>query len=796
MLKENRDNLTPYSWHKRKKKKGEIDIFYEITKNFTDNQTIASFIKEDKKLEIKKNDLKNICLNLSNKIRNKVKNKKKQLKIFSPISASEESFILMATSAFLGAHHCIVFEDISDEAIFMRIKIFEPDIVIVRDSQKKISENLIKFCNSNKIEIFFIDLNFFKNSQTYLEVKNNSSYSEADNLFTLFTSGSTGKPKAIIHSAKSYFEYIKWTIKHFFRISKGKVFFCATDAGWINGHSYAFYGPLSVGAKTIIVENFNQISNAFFLLKLIRELKITCFYSSVTLLRVLKSNHNKEEEAISNNSLERIGSCGEPLADEVGRWAIKFFKPACKIIVNTYFQTETGGILVAPIENDGLPSSYSSVGKPDQNSGIVLSKQIYNDKQLKEQNLDPDEILIRNYWKGLFNSVLSDKNTNYFTKEGFFRFHDVGYFDKNGFLFVGGRSDDVINVAGHRISSSEIESICMEESNIKEACVVSCKDKMLGEKPILFISLNEKNKIQKEILKEKIRNLINIILTKYHLPDEIYVFDDLPKTKSGKIMRRIMKELVENYMLDKSKDYSTLSNYNKFKISENALFDNFISTNLTGDLIFYLPFFRDYLNISNSRILFDFILLIVEIVSRISKTKIIKLSIKLKNNKEEYFDFSFNFDNDSNLRDLSNKLGKSELSNESCMQDILMLLINIQNADGSILKVIQKEYQGKKEIYNINFIHQYCLQDDFPENFKGYFVKYNFINSNRNISLSSEKENKNYINSSNSYKFSCNKCKITLDEVKNLRGDKAKFVPIINASGESVYLCDLCFDGW
>ena len=151
----------------------------------------------------------------------------------------------------------------------------------------------------------------------------------------------------------------------------------------------------------------------------------------------------------------------------------KFFSPKRLSIVNTYFQTETGGVLVAPRDEDGFNKDYSCVGKPNNDLGINIASKLLSKSNLEKQGLDPNELLVCKKWKGLFKEIISDKESEYFTEEGFFRLSDIGFFDKEGYLYIGGRSDDVINVSGHRISSSEIESVSLSFDKIIDACAVS-----------------------------------------------------------------------------------------------------------------------------------------------------------------------------------------------------------------------------------------------------------------------------------------------------------------------------------
>ena len=431
-----------------------------------------------------------------------------------------------------------------------------------------------------------IDIDNFKEFENNSNNKSYDDYCYDSSLFTLFTSGSTGTPKAITHNVKDYLDYAKYSTNYFFGINKRSTIFTAVDAGWINGHTYAFYGPLLLGAISIINENPILISMPELLAEYLANLKVDCFYTSVTQFRLIKSVVKNEERIFDFTKkeihLERIGSCGEPLAHSVGEWASKFFSPKRLSIVNTYFQTETGGVLVAPRDEDGFNKDYSCVGKPNNDLGINIASKLLSKSNLEKQGLDPNELLVCKKWKGIFKEIISDKESKYFTEEGFFRLSDIGFFDEEGYLFIGGRSDDVINVSGHRISSSEIESVSLSFDKIIDACAVSIPDNLSGNRVILFINSSEKDlKILNNIKTELKQKIIND-LSNFHLPKEIYFFKNLPKTKSGKMMRRIMRDLANKKSFDDSQDYSTLINMNKFLESRN----NFIKYSENKFLIF------------------------------------------------------------------------------------------------------------------------------------------------------------------------------------------------------------------
>ncbi len=559
----------PNSWNGKCNSNKICDIYDKIMQGYKEHEILFKVIKNDGEI---KNLTKNICINyskfLANQITNTIKGhgQIKQLKILGIMSASEESVILMLSSLLIGAHHSICFEDLSDESIISRIKIFMPNIVLCKIERLERLKKVLGKYKLLDLPILGIDLNKAYNLNS---LSNNfKKYNEDSNLFTLFTSGSTGSPKAVTHGTKEYIDYAQFTTSYFFGVKKGSIIFTATDAGWINGHTYAFYGPLLLGATSIIIENPILISLPRQLGELFEKVQPNCFYTSVTVLRLLKSAI-KPKQTISdfckvNLKIERIGSCGEPLANSVGSWAINFFETKRRSIVNTYFQTETGGILCAPRDEDIPPKDYSCVGKPRKELQIKIASDIMTSYELQAEGVAPDEILVCNYWGGIFRKIISDKESKYFTNSGYFRLHDIGYIDKEGYLYITGRSDDVINVAGHRISSSEIESTCLELIDIDEACAVSVSDSFYGSKVVLYFSSHNFQPNHLHKTKSNLKDIIKQKLTKYHIPKEIHFFKNLPKTKSGKIIRRIMRSIAEDHLLDESHDYSTLANKDKF----------------------------------------------------------------------------------------------------------------------------------------------------------------------------------------------------------------------------------------
>ena len=492
------------------------------------------------------------------------KNKKKTIKIMIHGSASIETSISMLACAKLGFEHCVVFENLSKEAFELRIKLFKPNILVSRcdiTQYKKdikpviskfldisfihFSENKLNVKIKNKINLSLLN-KYKKIISAYKIIKSNN------NLFTLFTSGSTGMPKGVIHSSGGYLSYIKFTCTKQFGMNDKSIVLTASDAGWMNGHTYALYGPLSCGATTIILETPISLLDEEFINNILINYKINILYLPVTLIRLMKSIFNNKK--IKTKYLKTLGSMGEPLAPSVGEWFAKYFSLKNKAIVNTYYQTETGGIICSPRYTESNKTSpHGSVGKP-----VTTFLNINN----KIKKFDK-EFIIKNLWPGcMINLVNGKKEWNkYWTEEKYFRMFDISHKDNKNNFYIQGRVDDVINIRGHRIGTAEIESIILKYTLAKEASVITTKDELEGDIIILFISANDKNIIK--------NNIIEKILIKYFgsyaIPKDIFVIKELPKTRSGKILRRVLRTLYLNPNKKNIGDISTMINMNSIE---------------------------------------------------------------------------------------------------------------------------------------------------------------------------------------------------------------------------------------
>ena len=497
----------------------------------------------------------------------------KQKKINNAIiygSASIETSIAIFACAQLGIHFSVIFQDLSFDAVKLRTKILKADLLISRCTDTEFYRKIFKtkLFNTNKI-IFFhkdenlnlknikkINLKLLKENKQKINIikKINSN----KDFFTLFTSGSTGQPKGITHSTGNYLVYANHTCRKKFGMKKSSIVLTASDAGWINGHTYALFGPLSIGCSTVILERPALLIDEVFLKQVVSKCQVSILYLPVTLIRMMRSIYVKK---IKNNFIKTLGSMGEPLAGDVGNWFSKYFNLKNKAIVNTYFQTETGGVIASPTFKQNIKTC------PHGSVGNTYNKflKIFIDKK------DNNQFKIKNYWPGMMKNIINGKKIfqNYFDDNGYFKLFDTGK-KINKTYYVHGRIDDVLNIRGHRIGSGEIESVILSIKNIKEVSVIDIENPITGKSIAVFASLT-KNIKHKEILKSKINSKIENIFGKFALPDKIIFIKDLPKTKSGKILRRLLRNIYLNKKVSSYGDLSTIIDRSCIKDIKNAM---------------------------------------------------------------------------------------------------------------------------------------------------------------------------------------------------------------------------------
>ena len=524
-------------WHKKPKKifekksdnsfrwylEGKLNIYHNlILQHKLKNPNKVAITTLSKNYDINTYTYKQLD-ELVNIFLNNLLSKKKIKKVMIHSSASIDSSISMLSCAKAGIFFSVIFQELPEKAILSRMELFKPDVFITRD--KKIYSRLKKKFR-NKPEV----LTFEELKKNTKKIQNNIKDVYVDSnkdFFCLFTSGSTGLPKGVVHSYSGYSIYTKHTCKKQFGMNKNSIVLTASDAGWINGHTYSLFGPLFFGASTIICETPLILLNIK-ILKKILSLKVDILYLPVTLIRLMKATSGNIN--LKSKRLKAIGSMGEPLAPAIGSWFAKNFSKINSSVVNTYFQTETGGIICSPRYSDKTSKiPHGSVGKP-------VFKSLSFKKLYKDEN---KELILTQPWPGCMKRILNPKKewNKYWTKDNNFRMFDLAT-KKNSSIYIHGRLDDVVNIRGHRIGSEELESIILREKKISECCAISFPDKIEGSVFYLFVvSKNEK-------IDNQINNLIDTVFGSFALPKKIFYLPELPKTRSGKILRRLLRSLL------------------------------------------------------------------------------------------------------------------------------------------------------------------------------------------------------------------------------------------------------------
>ncbi|HEY9802713.1 MAG TPA: acetate--CoA ligase [Leptolyngbyaceae cyanobacterium] len=380
-----------------------------------------------------------------------------------------------------------------------------------------------------------------------------------DLLFVLYTSGSTGKPKGVVHTTGGYNLYTHMTTKWIFDLQDTDVYWCTADVGWITGHSYIVYGPLSNGASTLMYEGAPRASNPGCFWDVIEKYGVNIFYTAPTAIRAFIKMGEHHPKARNLSSLRLLGTVGEPINPEAWMWYYKVIGGERCPIVDTWWQTETGGIMITPLPG-AIPTKPGSATRPFP--GILT------DIVDLEGNSVPDNeggyLAVRYPWPGMMRTVYGDperfrrtywehippKDGNYIYFAG-----DGARKDEDGYFWVMGRVDDVLNVSGHRLGTMEVESALVSHPAVAEAAVVGKPDELKGEEVVAFVTLEGTYKASDDLSKELKQHVVQEIGA-IARPGEIRFTDALPKTRSGKIMRRLLRNLAAGQEV--SGDTSTL----------------------------------------------------------------------------------------------------------------------------------------------------------------------------------------------------------------------------------------------
>ncbi len=480
-----------------------------------------------------------------------------------------EAAIAMLACARIGAPHSVVFGGFSSEALGERLRDGEAKAVITADGgfrkdkivplKVAVDEALaMNACPS--VESVLVVRRTKESVSMQLPrdhwwdelVPKQSEDCEAeqmdseDRLFVLYTSGSTGKPKGVVHTTAGYNLWAHLTFQWIFDIREEDVYWCTADVGWITGHSYIVYGPLSNGATTVMYEGAPRPSNPGAFWELIQKHQISIFYTAPTAIRAFMKSGRSVPDKFDMSSLRLLGTVGEPINPEAWMWYRDVIGGGTCPVVDTWWQTETGGVMISPLPG-ATPAKPGSATLPLPG----IQADVVNSEGETVSVNEGGYLVVRKPWPGMMRTIHGDskrfresyweylqpKDGNFFYFAG-----DGARQDSDGYFWVMGRVDDVINVAGHRLGTMEVESALVSHPAVSEAAVVGRPDDLKGEAIVAFVSLESGRESSEELISQ-LRNHVGNEIGAIAKPDEIRCSDSLPKTRSGKIMRRILRAL-------------------------------------------------------------------------------------------------------------------------------------------------------------------------------------------------------------------------------------------------------------
>ena len=506
-----------------------------------------------------------------------------------------EAAYAMLACARIGAIHSVVFGGFSAEALRDRIEDAQAKVVITADGAfRKTKPYMLKPVVDDAIDenspiekVLVVERNdeditwVAGRDYSYNElIKDKSSVCEAevmdaeDPLFLLYTSGSTGKPKGVQHSQAGYILWAQMTMEWVFDVKESDTYWCTADVGWITGHTYIVYGPLAMGATTVMFEGVITHPDAGRPWKMVEEYRINQFYTAPTAIRVLHKMGEHEPEKYNISSLKVLGTVGEPIDPPAWKWYYEEVGQSRCSIVDTYWQTETGGHIVSPLPGATpikpacatlpLPGIMGEILDPETGKRVEVGEKGYMCVTR------PWPAMIRGVWgdeerfvKSYFGDVQKDGKAVYFTGDG-------AVYDEDGYITITGRTDDVINVSGHRMGTAEVEAAIKKHDNVAEVAVVAKAHEIKGEGIFAYIVLKSDNGVADEVEEVKaINEAIKKEIGNIALCDDVVFVPGLPKTRSGKIMRRILRSIAKSEAI--TQDISTLEDPSIVKKIENKV---------------------------------------------------------------------------------------------------------------------------------------------------------------------------------------------------------------------------------
>ena len=512
----------------------------------------------------------------SNALRSKGIKKGDRVIIYMPMVP--EAAIAMLACARVGAVHSVVFAGFSAASLADRINDCEAKMVLTSDGNfrgnktipvKDVVDEALEKCSSIKSVIVLErtkqNINMEDGRDFWwhecIEDESNICDSEVmdseDLLFILYTSGSTGKPKGVVHSSAGYMIYSSYTFLNVFQYDEEDIYWCTADVGWITGHSYIVYGPLLCGATTVMFEGVPTYPNVSRFWDIVDKYKINQFYTAPTAIRALQAHGLEPLKNNSLDSLKVIGSVGEPINEEAWHWYHDNVGKGKCPLVDTWWQTETGGIMISALAGiTPNKPAHASLPLP----GIMPVIVDADGNELNGNNVQGN-LCIKSPWPSIIRTTYGDHerciNTYFSNYKGMYFTGDGVKRDHDGYLRILGRVDDVINVSGHRMGTAEVENAINEHEDVIESAVVGYPHDIKGEGIYAYVIVS--TKLNDDKIKDEIINVVRKVIGPIAKPDKIQIVSGLPKTRSGKIMRRILRKVASNDFQNLG-DTSTLLN--------------------------------------------------------------------------------------------------------------------------------------------------------------------------------------------------------------------------------------------
>ncbi|UBM62416.1 acetate--CoA ligase [Candidatus Sulfidibacterium hydrothermale] len=477
-----------------------------------------------------------------------------------------ELAIAMLACARIGAIHSIIFAGFSATALADRIIDAEAKMVITSDGGfrgnktiplKEITDEALKKCPTVEHVIVLKrtgeKINWTEGRDVWwhdaiegVSSENKAEIMDAEDvLFILYTSGSTGKPKGVVHTTAGYMIYTEYTFKNVFQYSDGDMYWCTADIGWVTGHSYIVYGPLLAGATSIMFEGIPTFPDAGRFWDVVDKYKVNQIYTAPTAIRALMAQGDEWVTKHDLSSLKVLGTVGEPINEEAWRWYHDLVGKGRCPIVDTWWQTETGGILISPLAGlTPTKPSFATLPLPGVQPILVDAE----GNELKGNGVE-GILCIKYPWPGMIRTTWGDHDrchqVYFSTFKGLYLTGDGAKRDEEGYYRIIGRIDDVINVSGHRIGTAEVEDAINQHPKVIESAVVGYPHEIKGSGIYAYVICSELTDEEKETIEDEIRATVTKFIGPIAKPDKIQIVNGLPKTRSGKIMRRILRKIGE-----------------------------------------------------------------------------------------------------------------------------------------------------------------------------------------------------------------------------------------------------------